>query len=108
MNIGIYVGSGNQTTINAVEVNVISKTKKITQESFEFQGHVDCFLWYPVYCDGRVQWPDGKSAVLHWSLEEFAWQREKETSGVMEKPVDFAPGQRASPQRIVCEAIFSY
>ena len=35
-------------------------------------------------------------------------EREKETNGVMEKRVDFAPGQRASPQCIVCEAIFSY
>ena len=28
-------------------------------------------------------------------------------TGIMEKRVDFAPGQRASPQRIVCETIFS-
>jgi hypothetical protein len=29
--------------------------------------HVDCFLRYPEYCDGRVgtQRPGGKSAVLH-------------------------------------------
>jgi len=62
-NLGIYVWSGNQATINAVEVNIISKTKKSTHESSEVRGHVDCFLWYPGYCDGRVgtQWPDGKS-----------------------------------------------
>jgi hypothetical protein len=36
------------------------------RENFEVQGHVDCFLRYPGYCNGRVgsQWPDGKSAVL--------------------------------------------
>ena len=34
-------------------------------------------------------------------------EREKETTRIMEKWVDFAAGQRASPQRIVCEAIFS-
>jgi len=28
-------------------------------------------------------------------------------TGIMEKQVDFAPGQCASPQRTVCEAIFS-
>ena len=41
-----------------------------------------CFLWYPGYCDGRVgtQRPDGKSAVLHWSLDEIAWTCEKETT----------------------------
>jgi len=66
-NLGIYIWSGNQATISAVEVNIISKTKKSMHESFEVQGHVDCFLWYPGYCDGRVgtQRPDGKSAVLH-------------------------------------------
>ena len=40
----IYVRSRNQATSNAVEVNIISKTKKSTHESFEVQGHVDCFL----------------------------------------------------------------
>ena len=67
-------------------------------------------LWYCIwYCDGRVgtQRPDGESAVLHWSLDEIAWTCEQETAGIMEKRVDFATGQRASPQRIVCEAIFS-
>jgi len=28
-------------------------------------------------------------------------------TGIMEKRVDFAPGEHASPQHIVCEAIFS-
>jgi len=28
-------------------------------------------------------------------------------TGIMKKRVDFAPEQHASPQRIVCEAIFS-
>ena len=32
---------------------------------------------------------------------------EKETTRIMEKRVDFAPEQRASPQHTVCEAIFS-
>jgi hypothetical protein len=69
----------------------------------------DHFLWYPGYCDGKMgtQLLDGKSAVLHWSLYEIAWTCEKETTGIMEKLVDFAPGQRASPQRIVSEAVFS-
>jgi len=41
--------------------------QKSTHESFEVQGHVDCFLSYPEYCYGRVgtQRPDGKLAVLH-------------------------------------------
>ena len=30
-------------TINIVEIIIISKTKK-AHESFEVQGHVDCFL----------------------------------------------------------------
>jgi len=108
-NSGIYVWFGNQATINAVEVSIISKTKKSTHESLKVQGHVDCFLWYLGYCDGRVgtQWSDGKLAVLHWSLDENAWTCEKETTGIMEKRVDCAPGQCASPQRIDCEAIFS-
>jgi len=108
-NLGIYVWSRNQATINAVEVNIISKTKKSMHELFEVQGHVDCFLWYPGYCDGRVgtQQPDGKLAVLQWSLDKIAWTCEKEMTGIMEKLVDFAPGQRASPQHIVYEAIFS-
>jgi len=43
------------------------KKKKSRHQSFEVQGHVDYFLRYPGYCDGRVgtQRPDGKSAVLH-------------------------------------------
>ena len=43
------------------------RPKKSTHESFEVQGHIDCFLRYPGYCDGRVgtQRPDGESAVLH-------------------------------------------
>ena len=32
---------------------------------------------------------------------------EKETTGIMEKQVYFATGQRASPHRVACEAIFS-
>jgi len=94
-NLGIYVWSGNQATINAVEVN-ISRTKIRMHESFKVQGHVDCFLWYPKYCDGRVgtQQPDGKSAVLHRSLDEIAWKFGKEMTGIMEKQVNFAPGQR--------------
>jgi hypothetical protein len=51
--------------------------------------------------------PDGKSAVLHWSLDEIAWTCEKKTTGIMEKRVDFALGQDASPQCIVCETVFS-
>jgi len=49
--------------------------QKKTHESFEVQGHVYCFLWYPGYCDGRVatQRLDVKSAVLHWSLDEISW-----------------------------------
>jgi hypothetical protein len=49
-----------------------------------------------------TQWPDGKSAVLHWSPDEIAWTCEKETIGIMEKRVDFASGQC-----IVCEAVVS-
>ena len=91
-NLGIYVWSGNQATINAVEVNIISKTTKITHESFEFIGHIDCFLWYAGYCDNRMgtQRPDGKSAILQWSLDEISWTCEKETTGIMDKRVDFA------------------
>jgi len=40
-------------------------------------------------------------------FDEIPWTREKETTGTVEKRVDFAPGQRAIPQRIVCEAVFS-
>jgi len=54
-----------------------------------------------------TQWPDGKSVVLQWSLDEIAWTCEKEMTRIMEKWVDFAPGQHASLQRFVCEAIFS-
>ena len=95
-NLDIYIWSGNQATISTVEVNITSKTKNSTHESFEVQ--VDCFHWYVGYCDGRVgtQQPDGKSAVLHWSLDEIAWKCEKETTRIMEKWVDFAPGQCAS------------
>ena len=78
--------------------------QKNTHESFEVQGHVDSFLWYPGYCDGRVgtQWPDGKVAVLHWSLDETAWTCEKEMIRIMEKRVDFAPEQRAPPPTTHC------
>ena len=43
------------------------------------------------YYDGRVgtQQPDGKSAVLHCSVDEIVWTCEKETTGIMEKRVDF-------------------
>jgi hypothetical protein len=76
---------------------------------FEVQGHVDCFLRYPGYCNGRVgsQQLDGKSAVLPWSLDEIAWTRENEMTRYVEKWLDFAPRQCASPQCFVCEAIFS-
>ena len=42
-NLDIYVWSGNQVTINAVEVNIISKTKMSTHELFKVQGHVVFF-----------------------------------------------------------------
>ena len=42
-NLDIYVWSRNQATINAVEVNIISKTKKSTHKSFVVQGHVVLF-----------------------------------------------------------------
>ena len=90
-------------------LNDTNDIRKAEKALFEVQGHIDCFLWYPGCCDGRVstQRPDGESAVLHWSFDEIAWKCEKETTAIMEKRVDFAPGQRASPQRIVCEALFS-
>ena len=108
MILGIYVWSENQATINAVEVNIISKTNKSTHELFEVQGRVDCFVWYPGYCVGGVgtQRPDGKLASLQWIIDKIAKKCEKVTTGMMEKRVEFAPEQRASPQRIVCEAIF--
>jgi hypothetical protein len=87
----------------------ISKTKRSTQELFKVQGHVDCFLQYPGYCNGRVgyQWPDVKSALLPWSLDKIMQTREKETTRIMEKRLDFAPTQWASPNCFVCEAVFS-
>ena len=55
-----------------------------------------------------AEWvPTARPAVLHWSLDKIAWIYEKETTKIMEKQVDFVPGQRASPQLIVCESIFS-
>jgi len=42
-NLDIYIWSRNQATINAVKVNIISKTKKSRHESFEVQGHVVLF-----------------------------------------------------------------
>ena len=66
-------------------------------------------------CSGsQHQLQDQKKARMSHSkfkalliLDEIALKCEKEITGIMEKRVDFAPGQRASPQRIVCEAIFS-
>jgi hypothetical protein len=46
-----------------------------------------------------TQRPDGKSALLHLSLTKLRERCEKKTTGIMEKRVDFAPGQRTSPQR---------
>jgi hypothetical protein len=76
---------------------------KKKNELFEVQGHVDCFLRYPGYCNGRVgfQWPDGKSTVLPWSLDKISRMRDKEKTRIMEKRLDFAPRQRANPQRFV-------
>jgi len=54
-----------------------------------------------------TQRPEGKSVELKWTLDEIAWTCEKETTGIMEKRLDFSPGQRTNPQRIVCEAIIS-
>ena len=60
-------------------LNGTNDFRKAEKASFEVQGHVECFLWYLVHCDGTVctQRPDGKSAVLHWSLDEIAWRCEK-------------------------------
>jgi len=37
----------------------------------------------------------------------MVWTYETETNEIMEKRVDFAPGQSANTRRIDCEAIFS-
>jgi len=63
-------------------------------------------MYLPVYSVQCTQMPDGKSAVLHWNRDEIAWKGEKKIKGIMEKRVDFEPGQRKSPQRIVYKAIF--
>ena len=108
-NLDIYVWYGNQATINAVEVNIISKTKK--KHAWVIRSSRPCWLFSLIsrvlWWQSGTQWPEGKSAVLHWSLDEIAWMYEKEMTRIMEKQVDFAPGQCASPQCIVCEAIFS-
>jgi hypothetical protein len=81
---------------------------RMQRKLLKVQGHVDCFLRYPGYCNGRVgsQRPDGKSAVLP-SLDEIVRTREKEMTRIMEKWLDFAQRQQASPQHFVCEAVSS-
>jgi len=68
-------------------------------------------VFFDIQITGRAEWePSGQTVHQQYyigSLGETVWTCEKETIGIMEKRVDFAPGQSASPQRIVCEAIFS-
>jgi len=42
-NLGIYIWSGNQATVNAVEVNIISKTKK--KHTWVIQSSRTCWLF---------------------------------------------------------------
>jgi hypothetical protein len=57
-----------------------------------------------------AEWvPSGETVnqQLPRSIGEIARTNEKETTRIMEKRLDFAPRQRASPQRFVSEAVFS-
>jgi len=44
LNLGIYVWSGNWATINAVEVNIISKTKKARMSCSKFKAMLIVFF----------------------------------------------------------------
>ena len=58
----------------------------------------------------RAEWVHSGQTVNQQSYIEILTKLrewEKETTGIMEKQVDFAQGQHPSPQRIACEAIFS-
>ena len=53
--------------------------------------------------------PSGQTVNQQYYIEVLTKLRERvrrETTGIMEKLVDFAPGQSASPQCIVCEGNF--
>ena len=65
----IWKPSNNQCSENQHH----PQDQKRMHESFEVQGHVDCFRQYPGYCDDTegTQRPDGKSAVLHRSLDKI-------------------------------------
>jgi hypothetical protein len=83
--------------------------KRFLEGRESVKNDIDCYLRYPGYYNCRVgsQRRDGKLEVLPWSLDEIVHMHEKKMTRIMEKRLDFAPRQRASPQRFVCEAVFS-
>ena len=83
--------------ISGRQRKLLSKCKAMLIVFFDIQGTV------------MAEWvPSGQMVNQQRYIEVLTKlsKCEKETTGIMEKWVDFAPGQRASPQNIVCKAIF--
>ena len=79
--------------------------KSLKDQSFQVQGSV---VFFDIQGTVMAEWvPSGQMVNQQYYIEVLTKLCEKETTGIMEKRVDFAPGQCASPQRIACEAIFS-
>jgi hypothetical protein len=91
----------------------VSKCHKRFSESRESSSKFKAMLIVFFHIQGTVmaEWaPSGHTVNQQCYLEvfyEIAQMREKETTRIMEERLDFAPRQRASPQRFVCEAVFS-
>ena len=63
----IYVWSRNQATINAVEVSIISKTKKSMNELCEVQGHV---VFFDIQGIVMAKWaPSGQTVNQQYYIE---------------------------------------
>ena len=85
-----------------------SRTKNARMSRSKFEAML--IVFYDIQGTVTAQWvPSGQTVHQQYYIEVLTklHEGEKETTGIMEKRVEFAPGQRASPQRIVCEGIFS-
>jgi len=74
-NLDMYVWSGNQATINAVEVNIISKTKKSTHESFEVEDLL--IVFFDIQGIVMVEWvPSSQTVNQQYNIEFLTKLRE--------------------------------
>jgi hypothetical protein len=99
-NLALSMRPRNQTTINAVENNSLSKTKKCINIKIQYQDNARRFLRYSrIYYDSvRTTRSNRESDVLHWAFDKVSRKNSKKETGVVEEWLNSPPGERSSAQ----------